>query len=157
LRDFGLSSTEGKQVRISDYRGRRNLVVIAAGLYPDAVELPVIQELVRYYAEILEQEAWVILVLHCSLHGARLLQQRHQLPFVVLADEDGRVHRLLGAVGEGGGLTPAIYVTDRFGEVLAAFCTADGEQLPGAGEILGWLEFANRLCPECSPPEWPAL
>lgn len=22
-------------------------------------------------------------------------------------------------------------------------------------EILGWLAFVNRQCPECSPPEWP--
>lgn len=157
LRDFGLRSTEGKEIRISDYRGRANLVVIAAGLCHDGVALPLIQEAASRYAEILEEEACVILVLHCSVHRARLLQEQHQLPFVVLADEDGRVHRQMGAVGHDGGLKAAIYITDRFGEIFATFRTADGEQFPGAGEILSWLEFVNRQCPECFPPEWPPV
>lgn len=157
LHDFGLRSTEGKEVRISDYRSRGNLVVIAAGRCDDRAVLSVIQELARRYFEVLEEEASVILVVHGSRHSALLLRGRHRLPFVVLADEDGGVHRLLGAVDEVGELRPAVYVTDRFGEIFAAFRTADGEQLPEGSEILSWLEFVNRQCPECFPPEWPAL
>ncbi|MGH9508717.1 MAG: peroxiredoxin family protein [Terriglobales bacterium] len=157
LRDFCLRSTEGKEIRISDYRGRGNLVVIAAGLCHDGVALPLIQDLASRHAEVLEEEAWVLLILHCSVHRAALLRQQHQLPFVVLADEEGRVHRQLGAMGEDGRLGPAVYVADRFAEVFAAFRLACGEQLPDGGQIVGWLDFVNRQCPECFPPEWPAL
>ena len=49
----------------------------------------------------------------------------------------------------------AVYVTDRFGEVFATFRESEKQAMPSVQEILGWLDFVNSQCPECSPPEWP--
>jgi len=74
----------------------------------------------------------------------------------VLADDDnGRVHRQLGALGSQGDDAAAVYVTDRFAEVFGAYRTSEGQPLPGIADILNWLEFINAQCPECEPPEWP--
>ncbi|HSB75204.1 MAG TPA: hypothetical protein VLC12_06095, partial [Terriglobales bacterium] len=62
----------------------------------------------------------------------------------------------LGALDARGAPRLAVYITDRFGQVFAAFRTGLGEPAPGVDDILGWLEFINRQCPECFPPEWPA-
>ena len=39
--------------------------------------------------------------------------------------------------------------------LVAAWRAALGEAVPGAQEIVSWLEFIKRQCPECFPPEWP--
>jgi hypothetical protein len=70
-------------------------------------------------------------------------------------DPDGEIHRLLGASDAAGNLAPTIYVTDRFGEIFAAFHNAKAAALPSPAEIIRWLEFINQQCEECSPPEWP--
>jgi len=62
---------------------------------------------------------------------------------------------MLGASDSAGNLLPTIYITDRFGEVFAAFRNPNPAALPGAEEIIRWLEFISQQCEECSPPEWP--
>ena len=74
---------------------------------------------------------------------------------LIALDPGGEIHRLLGASDPAGNLVPTIYVTDRFGEVFAAFQNASPAALPSAAEIIRWLEFINQQCEECSPPEWP--
>jgi peroxiredoxin len=77
------------------------------------------------------------------------------LPFPLLVDGDGRVHRAAGAHDGYGHPTAAIYVIDVFGEVFAVYREAEGQTMPSAQEILKWLSFINMQCPECGHPEWP--
>lgn len=151
LRDFVLTSSEGEPTQISNYRGRGNLVVVLAG----ELEGGHLAEMARRHAEFLEEEAKVVAIFQCPWKQAKLIKHRQELPFLVLADEDGRVYRSLGALTPEGKLAPAVYVTDRFGEVFAACRTADGQRVPITDEVLEWLRFINRQCPECFPSEWP--
>lgn len=155
LRDFALSSAAGKRVQLSDCRGRANLVVVLAGACGSRPRLELLRQLASRHAAILEQETQVMAVLCCSPEQAQAIKLRAQFPFVVLADADGAVHRSLGALDRRGLPRLAVYVTDRYGEVFAAWRTVAGDASPTAQEILGWLEFINRQCPECFPPEWP--
>jgi hypothetical protein len=61
----------------------------------------------------------------------------------------------MGALDASGLPAMAVYITDRFGEVFAVFRESEKQAMPSVEEILGWLEFVNSQCPECSPPEWP--
>lgn len=155
LRDFALPSAAGKQVQLSDCRGRANLVVVLAGARGSRPRLELLRQLASRHAAILEQETQVMAVLCCPREQAQAIKARAQLPFIVLADSDGAVHRSLGAFDHSGLPRLAVYVTDRYGEVFAAWRTATGDASPTAQEILEWLEFVNRQCPECFPPEWP--
>jgi peroxiredoxin len=156
LRNFALLSAAGKQEQLSNYRGHSSLVVVLAGARGSEPELALLKALAARHAEVLEEEAQVIAVLYCAREQAQAVKSRAQLPFLVLADSEGAVHRSLGALGQGGEPRLAVYITDRYAEVFAAFRTAQGDAAPSAQDILGWLQFINKQCPECFPPEWPA-
>ena len=151
LHDFGLSSALGKEIHLSDYRGRLNLVLIFAGDGSKTTKLLV--ELAREYEVIKGEDAEVIVVVRLSAERSTELKKRLKLPYPILIDEDGHVHEAVKATGLG---VPAIYITDRFGEVFGVCRTSERGQLPETNEILNWLEFVNSQCPECESPEWPA-
>src|SRR5579871_1420921 len=153
IRNFALLSAAGHQVQLSDYRGRANLVLVLAGGECGENGFALLDELAVRQAQILEEEAQVIAVLACAREPAQAIKSRRHWPFVVLADSEAAVHRSLGALDGRGSPHLAVYVTDRYGEVFTVFRTAQGEPTLTASEILGWLEFVNRQCPECFPPE----
>ncbi len=153
LQDFGLSSGLGRLIRLSDYRGRSNLVLIFCDGRPDAEHL--LLQVAGQYAQIKNEEAEVLAVVR-SREEAERAKQELKIPFPVLADQDGRIHRQAGATDDQGQDSAAVYVTDRYGEVFGVYRVRDGQPLPGVPEIQNWLEFINSQCPECEPPEWPA-
>ncbi len=153
LRDFELLGDFGRKVRLSDYRGRANLVVIATDGQPETAKL--LSDAAGRDQDIQNEEAEVLAVLHATRDHAVALKQRLNLPYPVLADSDGRLHRGLGAIDSQGRDSAAVFVTDRFGEVFGIYRTAGGQPLPGIADVLDWLEFVNAQCPECEPPEWP--
>lgn len=154
LHDFELTEALGSTVRLSDYRGRANLVVIATDERPESEKL--LSDAAGRYGETKDEEAELLAVLHAPRDQAVAFKQRLNLPYPVLADPEGRLHRALGATDSQGHDSAAVYVTDRFGEVFGIYRTAGGEPLPGIADVLDWLEFVNAQCPECQPPEWPA-
>jgi peroxiredoxin len=156
MRDFTLPSMEGGPVSPYDYRGHSNLVLIFAGDVGQTGEQAYLSDLAQHSAEIRDQNAQLLLVLACSRKQAKRIQGQEKLPFLVITDEDMQVHKMVGAIGVQGTARTAIYVTDRFLEVFAAWRTAEGSTLPDASEVLSWLEYINSQCPECTQAEWPA-
>ncbi len=152
--DLELTMGSGRHVRPSDYRGRSNLVLVFTGYQAASAEL--LSQIAACYEQLKGQEGEIVAVAQCSRHECLRIEQQLKLPFSVFADEDGHVHREVGASDQLGHASAAAYVTDRYGEIFAVYRTRDGQALPGAAEILNWLEFINLQCPECEPPEWPA-
>lgn len=153
LQEFALTSVLGSVVHLSDFRGRANLVLIVGDGRPETAKL--LAELAARYSDIKSSEAEVLAIIQKSRESAAGLKREYNLPYPVLVDEDGCLHRTLGAVDSNGVYSAAVYVTDRFGEVFGAYRTAAGDELSGFEDILSWLEFVNAQCPECEPPEWP--
>ncbi len=153
IRDFILTSARGVRVQISDYRGRSNLVLVFTG--QAGAELDFLREAAGRYQDFTEQDAVMVAVFPHSSQDSHLLNIWATLPFAALVDDDGRVHRLKGAVDEDGRPGSVIYVTDRFGEIVSVYEARGGKNLPSADEVLKTLEFINHQCPECEPPEWP--
>jgi peroxiredoxin len=147
--DFGLNSTDGRFIQLSDYRGIRNLVLIFADARNSTKEF--ISKVDNHYDGIKAEEGEVLAVAEQSIQT----QGELKVSYPVLIDKDGRFHREFGAVDQLGQPAAAVYVTDRYGEVFDAYRTRDGQSLPTADEILALLEFINIQCPECAPPEWP--
>jgi peroxiredoxin len=154
LREFELRPVVGNGViHLSDYRGRANLVLIVSDQRSETLKL--LSDIAARYSEIKREEAEVLVIVRLSRPQAAEVKNRLKLPCPVLADDDGRVHRQLGALDSQGDDSAAVYVTDRFGEVFGAYRKSGGQPLPGIADILNWLEFINAQCPECEPPEWP--
>jgi peroxiredoxin len=155
ISDFTLASTGGQKISLSDYRGRSNLVLVFAGGGAGSPDLKVLAEIAADYAHIQEEQAEVLAVMQCARETAARIKQEANLPFPLLVDEDGRIHRPAGAADKYGHPATAIYVTDRFLEVFAVYRAAEGQAMPNVREIVEWLSFINSQCPECSPSEWP--
>jgi peroxiredoxin len=148
--DFALRSTAGKEMFLSDVRGRSAMVLVLAGSLQGSIP-GLLQELTAHREQINANEGGVVVVLAKPQSEARKVASPDRWPFVTLADESGKVHRRLGAVDGHGRPASAVYITDRFGEVFAAFA---GETLPSIDEIIRWLAFIGIQCEECFPSEW---
>jgi peroxiredoxin len=146
--DFGLISTHGRFIQLSDYRGIRNLALIFADGRNSTKEL--MSEVDNHYEGIKAEEGEVLAVVQSNQ-----TQRELRVSYPVLIDKDGRLQGEFGAVDQLGQPAAAVYVTDRYGEVYGAYRSRDGQSLPAAVEILALLEFINIQCPECAPPEWP--
>ena len=155
IRSFTLMSALGQPISLSDYRGRSNLVLVLAGGDSGNPDLVILTEIAANYAQFREQQTEVLAIVQCDRERAVQIARRTSLPFPLLVDEDGRIHRSAGAVDMSGHPAVAIYITDAFGEVFALYRTADGQTMPSVQEIVKWLSFINMQCPECGHPEWP--
>lgn len=155
IRGFTLISTLGQPISLSDYRGRSNLVLVLAGGDSGNPDLEILTEIATNYAQFREEQAEVLAILQCDRERAVRIAHQTSLPFPLLVDEDGRIHRATGAVDRSNHPAIATYVTDAFGEVFAVYRMADGQTMPSVQEIVKWLSFINMQCPECGHPEWP--
>jgi peroxiredoxin len=153
LRDFVLTSATGSSIQLSDYRGRSNLVLIFAGDGSGSTGL--LSDVASQYPQIRNEDAEVLAVVWRTREQTRNTEELMQLPYPLLIDEAGHLHREFGAIDPQGQASSAVYITDRFGEVFGTYRKRAGQNLPTTKEILDWLEFVNSQCPECEPPEWP--
>ncbi len=153
IRDFTLPSALGQPISLSDYRGCSNLVLVLAGGGAGDSDLEILTEVATNYAQLREEQAEVLAILQCDRERAARIAHQMSLPFPLLVDEDGRFYRAAGAEDRYGHPATAIYVADVFGEVFAVYRTIEGQTMPSAQEIVKWLSFINRQCPECGHPD----
>ncbi len=154
LPDFELPSSEGPMVSTSGYRYRRSLVLVFAGEHTDNTAHTLLSDLARQYREIERENAEVLAVVHGTSADAARVRERYGLPFPVLADRNGQVHREYGAVTpDDRAVTEAVYVAGRFGKVYLSSRATDGPPLPTSHDILGRLHFIEAQCPECGQDE----
>jgi peroxiredoxin len=148
LRDVELLLADGSRRLFSRVRDRSNLVMIftAGQAFAGSVA-----SLSGKTCALRENSARVLVVVLERADSA----SEASAPHVLAIDSDAQVHRALGATDGAGNPVPTIYITDRFGEVFAAFQNSNPAALPDVEEIIRWLEFINQQCEECSPPEWP--
>jgi peroxiredoxin len=133
--DFILQSSTGTEYQMSRLRGRRNVVLLVAGT-AEGPTTALARALATRGQELREEEALVLEVVWGDVATAQALHSRDLIPFPVLADPDGAVHQRYGA--------PAVYVTDRYGEIYGAH----RDPLPSADDILASLRHINSACPE---------
>ncbi|HJS43826.1 MAG TPA: redoxin domain-containing protein [Gemmatimonadales bacterium] len=153
LPGFTLPEVNGSVVSLENYRGRANLVVVFAGEELDGSAVTVLLDELGARTDALTLETAQVLATASSRPAALSLRGRRAFP--VLVDDGGRIHRRVGATDPAGRPAPAVFVTDRFREIFAAYLPGLSSTLPGAIEILNWLVFINIQCPECGVPEWP--
>jgi len=148
LRSFTLPDASGKQVHPWEYRQRNNLVLF----FHHGADCPTCRSTLQDLAAnlpALRAEQAVVLAIGpdqppAAHHPAAELAVSQRL----LCDPAG--HTVL----QHGLAVPAIVVADRFGEIWAAWQGGDAHALPDSEEIVAWLEFIERQCPECDPLAW---
>ncbi|MEV5331590.1 MULTISPECIES: peroxiredoxin [Streptomyces] len=140
--DFELKDNHGAAVRLSDFRGRKNVVLL---FYPFAFtgvctgELSEIRDRLEQFAE---RDAEVLAVSNDSIHTLRVFGEQEDLPFPLLSDfwPHGNVSRAYGVFDEDKGCAVrGTFVIDRQGVVRATVSSpmADARD---AGEYLAALD-----------------
>lgn len=146
----------GRVVQAWDYKQKRSLLI--AFLHADCSDCEAfLARLVREATQLVELEATALVVLP-EPPPARLSEGLP--PHVVLAaDVSGRSQRaFLGKEAQDtsrqpGATSVGVFVTDRFGELLALWCGGH-DALPGIPDAFGWLHQAQIACEECGAPHW---
>ncbi|GGQ18905.1 MULTISPECIES: peroxiredoxin [Streptomyces] len=140
--DFALKDNHGAPVRLSDFRGHRNVVLL---FYPFAFtgvctgELSEIRDRLEQFAE---RDAQVLAVSNDSIHTLRVFGEQEDLPFPLLSDfwPHGNVSRAYGVFDEGKGCAVrGTFVIDRQGVVRATVTSAMADARD-AGEYLAALD-----------------
>jgi thioredoxin-dependent peroxiredoxin len=140
--DFALEDQDGRTVRLSDLRGKKNVVVY---FYPKDDTPGCTKESCAFrdhYEAFLEAGAEVLGISSDSARSHKAFAEKHRLPFRLLADAGGKV-RAAFRVPRTMGLLPGrvTYVIDREGVIRHAF----NAQLDAARHVDEALGVLRRL------------
>lgn len=148
LPDFELIASDARPVRAGSYRHERNLVLACVARCSSDACRHFLNDLARDYPRLVQAQAEVLVVLQGGRAAAEALRRQLGLPFPVLADTDGLVHRMFDLELPEGGNLAAVYVTDRYSEIQAVYRIGASDAFPPAEEIASELEFLEIQCPE---------
>jgi peroxiredoxin Q/BCP len=128
--DFSATCTDGRAVRLSDFRGKQSVVLF---FYP-ADDTPICtQEACAFrdsYEAFVAAGAVVIGISGDSDASHQAFAGKHQLPFHLISDTDGALRKLFGVPRSMLGLMPGrtTYVIDQQGIVRLVFNAAFASQ-----------------------------
>ena len=148
---FTLPSSQGGEVKLWDYKMRKNLVI----LFYHGGECSSCRERLKTFAagyeELVRLETEILAISSEGLETSRKLGIELSLPYPLLSDPEGRVIEAYTYWGvDRRAALPSIFVTDRYG-TLHSQCIADEmTRIPDPEEVLSWIEFIQSQCPECS-------
>jgi len=147
LPDVAMTATDGRVVTLGDYRHRKHLVLILFPDPPGTSGIPLLRSLFSRYAEFLEENAEILAVFPAVPLPPPDPAFPGLCPFPVLEDRDGALSVALPEQRVTGIPRTTVYVADRYGEIFRCFDFAGGDPFP-LEEVLAWLRFLERLCPE---------
>ena len=145
---FILLSASGACIRVSDYRGKRNLVLIFCGAGNSASVRGLVRRISELRAAFVAEEAEVFALVHGVSNQAEDLDRSLNPPFTVLSDKEGHAHELFGLGLSEQHALPVVCVIDRFGELRNVSRAAEAQRSSFAHDILEWVRYINLECPE---------
>ena len=140
--DFELSASGGRVVKLSDFRGHKNVLL---AFYPFAfspvcsLQLPGLQENLSRFVS-LNTEVLGISV--DSKHSSAAFAEHLHLEFPLLSDFDRSVTTAYGVLRDGGFSERALFVIDKEGKIAYSHVNAIGE-VPDNGPVFEVLERLN--------------
>ena len=114
--DFTLKDLDGRNVRLSDYKGKTILLYFMTTWCPECrTTVPKLKEIYSLY----NTRGLVILNINVmeSMKKASAFSKKYSLPFPTLLDEDGKVYQSYGVVGG-----PLMALIDRNGRIICWDC-----------------------------------
>ena len=143
--DFELPATGDRMIKLSDFRGRKNVVL---AFYPFdwspvcSLQLPGLQEKLNDFRSLNTE---VLGISIDSRHSHRAFAEHLGLEFPLLSDFDKEVIQAYGVMREGGFAERALIVVDAQGVVRYAHVNPIGE-VPDNAPVLAVLrELAERV------------
>ena len=137
--DFELPASGGRTIKLSDYRGKKNVLL---AFYPFAfspvcsLQLPGLQENLGKFVAL---NTAVVGISVDSKHSSEAFAAHLHLEFPLLSDFDKKVTRAYDVLREGGFAERALFVIDRADYIAYAHINAIGE-VPDNGPVFEVLE-----------------
>ncbi len=148
---FVLPATQGKVLKLWDYKMRKNLVIL---FHHGSSCLPCREKLTEFaenYGEFVKLETEILAISSEGGENTEKLRGELNLPYPLLSDPGGRViEKYTYWQGDNQAPSPSVFVTDRFGTLFFQQIEQEITGLVQREEILKWLYFIQSQCPECS-------
>ncbi|HEX9205144.1 MAG TPA: hypothetical protein VF853_04385 [Candidatus Deferrimicrobiaceae bacterium] len=144
LPDVSMTAADGRVFATGDYRHRKHLVLIFIPEPPGASGIPLLSSLSSRYEEFTMENSEILAVLSAFPPGSFAHGSR---PFPVFEDRNGTLRDMLAGHQAPGISRIVVCVADRYGEIFQSLDVEEGEPFPSE-EVLAWLRFLERLCPE---------
>jgi peroxiredoxin len=148
LRSFALPDAEGRTVELWQYLQRSNVVLVFHHGVGCAACGALLREVAAHKDAYRQLETEVLAISPDAPADNQQLAAQLGHPFPLLSDPSGDI------IAQQGLALPSLIITDRWGEIWAAWVGGADHQLPAAQDILEWLEFIEAQCPECTMIEW---
>jgi peroxiredoxin (alkyl hydroperoxide reductase subunit C) len=140
--DFELPASGGRMIKLSDYRGKKHVLL---AFYPFAfspvcsLQLPGLQENLGKFKRL---NAEVLGISVDSKHSSAAFAEHLHLEFPLLSDFEKKVTKAYGVLREGGFAERALFVIDKNGVIAYSHVNPLGE-VPDNGPIFETLEKLN--------------
>jgi peroxiredoxin (alkyl hydroperoxide reductase subunit C) len=140
--DFELPASGGRVIKLSDYRGKKHVLL---AFYPFAfspvcsLQLPGLQENLSKFKRL---NAEVLGISVDSKHSSAAFAEHLHLEFPLLSDFEKKVTKAYGVLREGGFAERALFVIDKNGVIVYSHVNPLGE-VPDNGPIFETLEKLN--------------
>ena len=146
LPQFTGETPTGETIRLRDFYMRRNLALV----FSDEPDYGATRDLLRGLAErraaVQAEAGEALAVIFGDPAVVRELVATLALPFPVVIDDDGAIHRRYGLINDTGEPRAAIFLADRFGTVFEASLASEDHPIMSAAYVPGWLEFIVCRC-----------
>ena len=140
--DFELAASGHRKIKLSDFRGKKNVVL---AFYPFAfspvcsLQLPGLQENLSQFQRF---ETEVLGISVDSKHSSDAFARHLHLDFPLLSDFDRKVTQAYGVLRDGGYAERALFVIDKAGQIVYAHVNPLGE-VPDNSPLFETLESLN--------------
>lgn len=147
VRPFALPASNGREIRLRDYRQRRNLVLFFHhGTQCEPCRM-MIATLAAAVPAFRDDQASVLAIGPDSQEAAAAFVAGSDLSFPLLSDPSNRV------IAHQGLSVPALIVADQFCEIWAAWEGDTFHTFPTMEAVTEWLAFVQAQCMTCSVRE----
>lgn len=152
---FELISTQDKIINVWDYKQKKNLVILFFQNSDCQSSRKYLLELNAYYNDFIDSKTEIIAITSDSLEKIKKLANEIGIVFPILSDKNGEVINKYTYSNDSGKYSmPSIFITDRFGALYFQQIAEDEKELPSIKEVLDWINFIEKQCPECPFNAW---
>lgn len=153
---FTLPATTGESVRLWQFKQRRPVLLAVLPAFATSGSRDWLMRLSGERTHLAELDVAVLVIARQPLAQLRQLQAEADMPFTLLADEDGTVTaKYLPA--EMGAEAAGVYVADRYLQCLDRWIVADARGLPDPQAMLTPIATADMEDCSCGLPAWPEV
>ena len=146
--DFNLRTVGDERISVSDFKGKKNLVIFFFDLH-NSNDWSVLAELKRRYHDFTDANAEVLAISSGPFEELKDCAASMSLPFHLLCDcdrETACTYCVSGAM---------LFVADKFGELKLQSAISEDNADTLLDSALSTLELIELECPECGVSSWP--